>query len=560
MAGRAATRIEEDHPGQVPNIAKYDWRDNADPGGAVDPEKLEMLRRLDKLRSGLALWQAAKLGWKGFGKVLGKELSTPGGDDVAVSADFLVDLAYIRSIATTTGQQLAQWMWAQAAADPPRIDPDQPVHLIGHSAGGFVVGECALWLKQHPLPSGKYLVVDRVTMLDTPFPVRPHLKDLPAGPRESYVDRIVSSYYGGWEWPATWLLGQTTYRRLDWLGTFWFLRFSPFDSGHGLSHVWYRRTIADGEADGSELDGYNVTGFSRSPFASGPRLTKPFSQIAAAKSALAVMLPESEAIAGFSTFGSVTASGTTYTLTEQANAGLRKLVTIPPGAEAVRFAFRFTAPGDGDLLSVHFGENVMLYVGLDTELSRAGFTTVEAPLDGLTGRVGELIFKLSSRGVANAAVKIQDINFVVNDDADHDGLSLAQEAAAGSNPDAYDTDGDGLSDPDELNLHGTNPASADSDGDGATDAAELAAGTNPLDMRSVFAVREMIRTNGSFTLHWSAKTGRTYRVQRSTSPDFVTYDVISAVIPGVEPVTAYTDFTVGTINSPRIFYRVTTDP
>lgn len=42
-----------------------------------------------------------------------------------------------------------------------------------------------------------------------------------------------------------------------------------------------------------------------------------------------------------------------------------------------------------------------------------------------------------------------------------------------------DTDGDGLTDPEE-HLHGTNKNDADSDDDGASDGAEVAAGTNPL--------------------------------------------------------------------------------
>ena len=43
-----------------------------------------------------------------------------------------------------------------------------------------------------------------------------------------------------------------------------------------------------------------------------------------------------------------------------------------------------------------------------------------------------------------------------------------------------DTDGDGLSDADEIALHGTDRLSADTDGDGISDAAEIAAGTSPI--------------------------------------------------------------------------------
>ena len=128
-----------------------------------------------------------------------------------------------------------------------------------------------------------------------------------------------------------------------------------------------------------------------------------------------------QSIAGFTTFGSVTAAGGLYTLTEQANAGLTKSVTIPIGAQAVRFRFKFSAPGDGDFLSVRFGDDHPIYTGLDTVLSRDGFTEVEASVDGLDGQTAALTFALISRGAVNAQVQLQDICFIVSDDPDSDG-------------------------------------------------------------------------------------------------------------------------------------------
>ena len=46
---------------------------------------------------------------------------------------------------------------------------------------------------------------------------------------------------------------------------------------------------------------------------------------------------------------------------------------------------------------------------------------------------------------------------------------------------ATDTDGDGLSDYDEINLYGTDPTLSDTDGDGTDDGTEVAQGTDPLD-------------------------------------------------------------------------------
>jgi len=67
-------------------------------------------------------------------------------------------------------------------------------------------------------------------------------------------------------------------------------------------------------------------------------------------------------------------------------------------------------------------------------------------------------------------------------DADQDGLTNLEEYEAGSDPTKKDSDGDGLSDGDEVNDHGTDPAEADSDGDGLSDGDEINDyGTDPND-------------------------------------------------------------------------------
>lgn len=67
-------------------------------------------------------------------------------------------------------------------------------------------------------------------------------------------------------------------------------------------------------------------------------------------------------------------------------------------------------------------------------------------------------------------------------DSDGDGLTDAEEATLGTDPNNVDTDGDTLNDGDEVNVYGTDPTLADSDGDGVDDAAEIAAGTDPNDI------------------------------------------------------------------------------
>ena len=60
------------------------------------------------------------------------------------------------------------------------------------------------------------------------------------------------------------------------------------------------------------------------------------------------------------------------------------------------------------------------------------------------------------------------------------GLMLTYLLGIGSNPLAKDTDGDGLEDGDEVNLHKTNPLVRDTDGDGLDDNVEVALGTSPV--------------------------------------------------------------------------------
>lgn len=65
-------------------------------------------------------------------------------------------------------------------------------------------------------------------------------------------------------------------------------------------------------------------------------------------------------------------------------------------------------------------------------------------------------------------------------DSDHDGVPDSVELQRGTRPDLADSDGDGLSDAQELFTYHTDPLKADTDGDGMNDGAEVAAGSDPL--------------------------------------------------------------------------------
>ena len=78
---------------------------------------------------------------------------------------------------------------------------------------------------------------------------------------------------------------------------------------------------------------------------------------------------------------------------------------------------------------------------------------------------------------------------VTERDRDGDGLSDEREGPLGTDPDKADTDGDGLTDGEEVLNHDTDALKVDTDFDGFNDGAEIRAGTNPLD-RNSFPVDE----------------------------------------------------------------------
>lgn len=71
-------------------------------------------------------------------------------------------------------------------------------------------------------------------------------------------------------------------------------------------------------------------------------------------------------------------------------------------------------------------------------------------------------------------------------DSDDDGLSDEEEKKLGTNPNAVDSDNDGLFDFEEVKVYGTDPLNADTDTDGYLDGQEVKGGYNPLGWGKLF--------------------------------------------------------------------------
>lgn len=79
----------------------------------------------------------------------------------------------------------------------------------------------------------------------------------------------------------------------------------------------------------------------------------------------------------------------------------------------------------------------------------------------------------------NAAASTTQETGIQEVDTDGDGLTDAEEMQLGMNVNSTDTDGDGLFDREEVKVYKTNPLSTDTDGDGISDGDEVKSGSNP---------------------------------------------------------------------------------
>ena len=526
-------------PGQ-PNIVIFGWKEDASPGKlyGTEPERLATV--------------ASSLG------ISASALRAVFADTTPLT-NFLFDGLMIRETAKNQGRSsLAEWFRKEALLG--NISKTAPIHLIGHSAGGFVMGECYKELDEN----NDGFNIQRVTMLDTPFAEKRHVD---AG-NPAVVERYVSSLlgrlcpqidplsYSAWSGlQISEKANSSWYHRLD-VGS-WFDTWSPLRAleSHGYSHEWYDGTVPSySEQEGFQLSPFITGGTMSLAALLDQQNTTAMDEVPSVQN---MPLPP-VGISGFTTFGTVTGTGAPYVLTENGNAGIVKNMTLPADAAGLSFNYQFTSPGDGDFIAVFFGDSPPLFIASPTESNTAGVAVAEVSLEAYAGLSGDLVIKLVAQESANAVVTVDTIQMTRDDDIDGDGLLAAAEVAAGTDPRLADSDGDGIDDPTELNTTLTNPALADSDGDGSNDGSEMEAGTNPLDGSSRFAVKSSVKAAADFTISWSSVAGRKYRIIRSTEPSFQSYDVVGASIPAAPPEQSYTD--TGGATGSRMFYRVELEP
>ncbi len=98
--------------------------------------------------------------------------------------------------------------------------------------------------------------------------------------------------------------------------------------------------------------------------------------------------------------------------------------------------------------------------------------------DGMPNDYEDMFPGFLDKDVADADQDVDRIGGVIGGALAPDGLTNAQERQAGTDPRNPDTDGDTLTDREELNVYFTNPLVADTDGDTILDAEEVVAGTD----------------------------------------------------------------------------------
>ena len=119
-----------------------------------------------------------------------------------------------------------------------------------------------------------------------------------------------------------------------------------------------------------------------------------------------------------------------------------------------------------------------------------------------------------------------------------------------------DSDGDGVSDYDEVYVHGTLWNNPDTDDDGMPDGDEVLAGSSPTNDASMFGFADALPVpeGGGVVVSWPSLSNRVYRLERTTNL-LLDFEPLATDIPADPPVNSYTDATPNAVGAYRVGVR-----
>jgi outer membrane protein OmpA-like peptidoglycan-associated protein/opacity protein-like surface antigen len=146
------------------------------------------------------------------------------------------------------------------------------------------------------------------------------------------------------------------------------------------------------------------------------------------------------------------------------------------GAGALNYNVKWKPAAVSPLPVQDNGWTMSLPIGIGTEIKLTDEIALDLDLGyswSLTDNLNYYSIKGTNDGYIHFGVGLSFSRESMNTDKDHDGLTRGQELKLGTDPNNWDTDGDGISDGDEVLKYHTNPLKKDTDGDGLSDYDEI---------------------------------------------------------------------------------------